>query len=172
MNSGWVSIMGPHPGGSPTLFDMPGGASLYQDPIYSWFNTTGPTGIAFAYGSSFGAAYDDSLLVADFNLPGQIYAFPLDGSRLAFDVADNTAETQLELDQFAIATGFAGRPVATEFGPDGHLYVLSYFDGTIYRIEGPGPSNPVPTSWSPLPLALVLLVSASLVLTNRARRSA
>lgn len=149
MNSGWLAIMGPGP--PPALFDIPGAGSTYSEPEYSWFDTTGPTGIAFAYGSSFGPDYDDKLLVADFNAPSQIYALPLNAARDAIGLADRIAETQAELDAFRIATDFSGRAISTEFGPDGHLYVISLFDGIIYRIRGPG--RPAIPTLPPLALA-------------------
>lgn len=148
MNSGWTAVMGPMPTPTVPLFEMPGGAAVYRDPEYTWLAPTGPTGLAFPAGSSFGPAYEQSVLFADFNLPSQLYALPLDPARTAIDLADRVAESQAELDAFAIATGFTSRVVATEFGPDGHLYVVTYFDGTIRRIEGPGraavPALPAP----------------------------
>jgi glucose/arabinose dehydrogenase len=120
----------------PTLFEMPGGGWAYRDPEYTWFDPTGPTGIAFPHGSTFGHAYDNTLLFADFN-ENQIYAMPLNGSRDGFDLVDKIAETQAELDTFALISNFPNQPVATEFGPDGSLYVVNYFGGIIHKITGP-----------------------------------
>lgn len=162
MNSGWSRIMGPAPAMPPVLFEMPGGNSFYKDPEYTWADTSGPTGIAFPLGSSFGAAYDDTILMADVNSPSQLYAFPLDSNRMALDLADIFAENQTELDGFAIATGFGGGAVTTEFGPDGSLYIVTHFDGTIWRITGPGPSAPAVPLLTGAGHALLFLLVAAL----------
>ena len=46
MNSGWNQIMGPDSRdaqGLGDLFNMPGGASIYSDPEFSWLSTVAPT---------------------------------------------------------------------------------------------------------------------------------
>ena len=160
MNSGWTAVMGPMPEPAVTLFEMPGGASVYRDPEFTWFAPTGPTGVAFPFGTSFGAAYNDKFLFADFNLPSQIYALPLDATRSGLDLSDRYAETQAELDQYRIVTDIDAHGVATEFGPDGSLYVIEHFSGEIFKITGPGqPEVPsVPASGLFLLVVGLLLV--------------
>lgn len=151
-NSGWQTIMGPDPEPSQVgnLFDVPGAGSTYSDPEFSWFNTIAPTGILFPVGSSLGAAFDDVALVGDYNL-GQIYAFPLNGARDAFDlsgftgVGDLVASSGAERDQFLFGAGFGGsfRGVTDlKLGPDAALYVVSIgnaslSNGAIFRVSGP-----------------------------------
>jgi glucose/arabinose dehydrogenase len=140
-NSGWLPLQGPGDPGSAGLFDMPGAGSTYSDPEFSWLIPSGPTGIAFPLHGALGAAYDDVLLFADFNPPAKIYALPLDAQREAADLSafpdlqDLVADTTAELDQLLFASGFNGTIVDLEMGPDGALYVVSHFDGAIWRIH-------------------------------------
>jgi glucose/arabinose dehydrogenase len=144
MNSGWMKLQGPGDPNSVTLFNMPGAGSTYSDPEFAWFVPTGPTGITFPVNSTLGPDYQRSLLFGDFNQPGRIYALPLNLSRTALDTAalpanlrDATADTRAELDPLVFGTGFTGSVLDLEMGPDGALYVATYFDGRIYRISGP-----------------------------------
>jgi glucose/arabinose dehydrogenase len=179
MNSGWESIMGPqarNPLGPGDLFDLPGAGTTYNDPEFSWFDTIGPTSIAFLYGSSLGAEYDDIALVGDTNL-GQLYALPLNPMRdgLALTgipgLADLVADDDTERDALLFGEAF-GVTTDLEVGPDGHLYVVSLSNGAIYRIRGPVGVPALPT-WGPALLVLVLPATALLgLLGSHARRRA
>jgi glucose/arabinose dehydrogenase len=170
MNGGWNRIMGPierEPWHDlDDLFHMPGSGITYRDPEFSLLTPVGITGIVFPYGSRLGPAYDDKLIVAEVNL-GQLYALPLDAERKRFDfsgatgLSDLVADSDAERDQFRIGSGFQS-VTDLELAPDGSLYVVSFFDGTLYRIDGPGSSLPVP-GLAPLglgALALLLLLAA------------
>src|SRR5688572_5339922 len=88
MNGGWQQIAGPDardPEDPSDLFLMPGGAAAYDDPEFSWVDTIAPTALVFPFGSALGANYDETVLVADFNL-GQVYRFPLNAARDALDL--------------------------------------------------------------------------------------
>ncbi|MEO6028797.1 MAG: PQQ-dependent sugar dehydrogenase [Candidatus Binatia bacterium] len=151
MNGGWQQIAGPDardPEGPADLFQMPGGAAVYDDPEFSWVDTIAPTALVFPSGSLLGANYDDSVLVADFNL-GQVYRFPLNPARdaldltaLAGDVQDLVADTAAERDLFRVA--HFNRVTDLKIGPDGALYVVDFVDGAIYRVAAVGP-QPTPT---------------------------
>jgi glucose/arabinose dehydrogenase len=151
-NSGWNQLMGPDardPQGVGNLWNVPDSGLTYKDPEFSWLTTIAPTGIVLPFGSSLGAEYDGQALVGDANL-GQLYAFPLNGGRTAFDLTGFTGVTDLvaddadERNQFRIGSGF-GAITDLEVGPDKHLYVVSLGLGTVYRIQGPGPAPaPVP----------------------------
>jgi glucose/arabinose dehydrogenase len=146
-NSGWEQIMGPDsldPQGTGDLFNMPGGASAYSDPEYSWVATIAPTSIIFPVGSALGVAYDGVVLVGD-NNTGQLYRFPLNTTRTAFNLSDLVADTAAERDQFAIGSGF-GAITDLEIGPDGALYVVSLTNGAIYRISARTGASPTPTA--------------------------
>jgi glucose/arabinose dehydrogenase len=181
-NSGWSQIMGPDARdaqGVGDLWNMPGAGSTYSDPEFSWLATIAPTGIAFPFGSSLGDAYDDVAIVGDSNL-GQLYAFPLDGGRTAFDltgftgVSDLVADDATERNQFRIGSGFA---VITdlEVGPDRNLYVVSHAGGTVYRISGPDP-GPIPVPGLPFAgvvmLGLLLCGAGAIVLGRAPARFA
>lgn len=143
-NSGWEQIMGldaDDPQGPSDLFDMPGTLSTYSDPEFTWFETIAPTAILFPFGSSLGAAYNDVALVGD-NNSGQLFRFPLNASRDAFDFAafpalqDLVADDDNERDLLSIGSGF-GVVTDLEIGPDRALYVVSLSGGSITRIIGP-----------------------------------
>jgi glucose/arabinose dehydrogenase len=51
-------------------------------------------------------------------------------SELVDHVADNKNESLEDL----FATNFQGRITDIQTGPDGNLYILTYFDGKIYKI--------------------------------------
>ena len=159
-NSGWNKIMGPDaldPQGTSDLWNVPGKASTYSDPEFSWFLTIAPTAIALPVGSILGGDYDDKAIVGDFNT-AQLYALPLDAMRNGFDfsgfpaLADGVADDNAQRDQLRIGGGFGGSFNGIsdlEIGPDGALYVVS-IAGSVYRIAGPGP-GPVRTTRPPQP---------------------
>jgi glucose/arabinose dehydrogenase len=172
-NSGWNPIMGPDardPSGPGNLFDMPGAGSTYSDPEFSWFDTIAPTGIAFPQNSSLGPVYEDAALVGDGNL-GQLYAFPLNGTRTGFDVsgitglADLVADSAEERDAVRFGQGF-GLVTDLEMGPDGHLYVVSLSLGRILRVQGPVQIPALPP-WAAL--VLVAMLGTGIALYTRAR---
>ena len=138
-NSGWQDVMGPV--SSPTgLFDMPGAGATYSPPEFTWTDTIAPTAILFPVGSALGATFDDSALIAD-NNPGQLYEFPLNGSRDGFDLAapldDLVADDDGERDLLKIGQGF-GSITDLEVGPDGRVYIVSITNGAIYALPEPG----------------------------------
>jgi glucose/arabinose dehydrogenase len=144
-NSGWNQIMGPDdrdPQNPDDLFDMPGEGSTYDDPEFSWLATVAPTAILFPRG--LGPLYDGVAFVGDAN-NGNLYSFPLNGARTAFDVAGITGLADLvaddldERESVRIGSGFGGITDLKE-GPDGSVYVVSIGLGAIYRISGPGRS--------------------------------
>jgi glucose/arabinose dehydrogenase len=146
-NSGWSRIMGPvirDPEGTVDLWNMPGQGLTYNDPEFSWLDSTAPTGIAFLIGSSWGPAYDQTVIVGD-AIFGAISAFPLNAARDAFvltgGLADLVADNNAERDQVRIGTGFLGivHIVRGLEVPNPHIYVVSINAGTIYRIRGPVP---------------------------------
>ena len=141
-NSGWVPIMGPDnrdPQGVGDLFTMPGGASAYSDPEFSWLVPVAVTAIVFPVGSALGPAYDGTALVGDFNF-GNLYRFPLNAQRTGFDLSgftglsDLVADDATERNRVRLGSNFSGIS-DLEIGPDGALYVVSIGAGTIYRVR-------------------------------------
>ena len=140
-NSGWNQIMGPDARNSQNADDLvqfPN--SHYADPKFSWFDTVGPTAIAFMSSPRLGADYENDLFVGDIN-NGNLYRFRVNGSRNGFDFttsslsSDLVADDNTELQEVILGTGFGGI-TDLKVGPDGLLYVLSFGLGKIFVISG------------------------------------
>jgi glucose/arabinose dehydrogenase len=139
-NSGWIKLMGPLSRNADVnvadqLVNYPG--SHYTDPIFSWKNSIAVTDIEFMKSSVLGQKYKNNIFVGDYN-NGNLYYFELNSTRIGIKpeaglsglVVDN--DNQLSIVTFG--TGF-GAISDIKTGPkDGFLYVLSFDDGSIYRI--------------------------------------
>lgn len=143
-NSGWNPIMGPDsrdPQGPADLFNMPGAGATYSDPEFSWLTTIAPTAVFFPYATTWGASYNDKLLVGDSN-NGNIYSLPLNPGRTGFvltgGLADLVADSVSERNQVRIGQGFSA-VTDIKKGPDDHVYVVSIGNQAVYRIAGPAP---------------------------------
>lgn len=138
-NSGWEQIMGPDardPQGIGDLFQVPG--SQYSDPEFSWFHTVAPTGIVFLNSAQLGEQYQNDIFVGDFNT-GTLYRFKPNVTRKGFDfenpdLADLVADTEGELEELVLGTGFGGIS-DLKVGPDGLLYILSITEGKIFVVS-------------------------------------
>ena len=108
----------------------------YSDPKFSWYDTVGPTAIAFPNFISF-EKYKDWLFVGSTNF-GEIYKFQLDVERDDFIFYDTNLSKDLVLDlkdssnEIIFAT-IPGIITDIKFNDDG-MYVVHYSDGIIYRI--------------------------------------
>jgi glucose/arabinose dehydrogenase len=140
MNSGWNILMGPEsrdPEGdtSADLVDLLS-VSTYSDPEFSFVSPIGITSISFLADSALGPSYDDAVLVGDVNT-GRLYLFRLNGARDGFalsgDLADLVADSAAELAPLLFGSNF-GAVTDIGRGPDGNLYVASFFTGRIHRI--------------------------------------
>lgn len=161
-NSGWLPLMGPDardPQGTGNLFAMPGGASAYSDPEFSWLSPVAVTGIVFPTGGALGPAYDDVVLVGAFNT-GHVYRLPLDAGRAAFDLGDVegledlVADSSGERDLLRLGSGFGGISQLLR-APDGSIHVVSVGSGAIYRIRALNPPTPSATATAtPTPYAV------------------
>ncbi len=142
-NSGWESIMGPDSrdpqNANQDLYVAPG--SHYADPLFSWLNTVGPTAIVFLNSTQLGAQYQNDVFVGDIN-NGNLYHFVpnanRDGFVLAGSLADKVADNSAEFNAVFFGENFGGI-TDLKVGPDGNLYVSSFFNGVVYRIM---PANP------------------------------
>lgn len=159
-NSGWLRIMGPadrDAQGTGDLVNLP--ESAYSDPEFSFLAPIGITSVQFLYGSSWGAAYDDAVLIGGSNGTNneQLYLLRLNAARDGFvltgSLADLVADSAGERNSLVFGEGF---PVTTAMtrGADGAMYVTSLAGGTIYRIA----PVPEPTTWLTLALGLGVLV--------------
>jgi glucose/arabinose dehydrogenase len=119
------------------------GRGIYSDPEFVWqYPTVAPTALRFLNSTELGLAYENDLFVGSWNT-GNIYHFDLskDRTNLALNgsLADRVANTPEETGRnIMFGQGF-GPVVDIEVGPDGHLYVLSYYnslvEGTIFKIS-------------------------------------
>lgn len=137
-NSGWQMIMGPdarNANNASGLFMLSG--AHYADPKFSWKRTVGPTAIVFLNSTELGAQYENDVFVGDIN-NGNLYHFEPNGERNGFvlsgSLGDGVADKTSELAKVLLGGGFNGI-TDLKVGPDGLLYVLSFFDGAIYRIS-------------------------------------
>jgi aldose sugar dehydrogenase len=113
-----------------------GGRGIYSMPEFVWNKTVGPTALLFLNSDRLGKRYENDLFVGDIN-NGIIYHFELNKERTVFNLtgplADNVANKIEETKNIIFAKGFGGI-TDMDVGPDGYLYVLSYAQGTVYRI--------------------------------------
>lgn len=138
-NSGWKLTIGPisESGISQNdLVNFPD--SNYKDPIISFRNSIGITDIEFLNSDKLGTEYANNAFVGDISY-GNLYRFELTEERVDFKFSDPGLEDRVidnnkELDSLIFGEGFSGI-TDIKTGPDGLLYVLSFEDGTIYRIS-------------------------------------
>jgi glucose/arabinose dehydrogenase len=112
--------------------------SNYKDPILSFVDSFGITDIEFLNSDKLGTEYSNNAFVGDLAY-GNLYRFQLNVERTDFNLDapgldDRVVDNDEELDSILFAQGFAG-VTDIKTGPDGLLYVLSFDDGTIYRIS-------------------------------------
>ena len=145
-NSGWRAIMGPSDRDSlskevpewadlSTLNPKPFENFVYSDPEFSWNGVVGPTAIAFPDEDSF-RKYSDWLFIGDFH-NGRIYNFQLNADRTGFvfsnpELSDLVLDIDDKKDEILFAEGFQG--VSDIKFHDGAMYVVSFGDGSIYKI--------------------------------------
>jgi len=153
-NSGWDKIMGPTSlsdnDSNIKLFSLNG--SHYSDPRFTWTVPIGVTAIEFFSSSGFGDNYKNNIFVGDIN-NGNIYYFRINNNdnrtTLSFvntsniddsvnpqyyGLDDLVADNKEEANQVLFATNFEGRITDIKTGPDGNLYVLTYFDGKLCSV--------------------------------------
>ncbi len=147
-NSGWSKIMGPISRNNNTsvsdLVVLNG--SHYSDPEFSWRQPVGVTDIEFLESSLLGNDLENNIFVGDIN-NGILYFLKIDSNRSGIDINNSVLDSKNEkglqdlvvddkdeLEKVIFAKGFDGRITDIETGLDGNLYILTYFDGSIYRI--------------------------------------
>ncbi len=147
LNSGWVKIMGPDKRDASyaengfqvfdaeDLFYLPG--SHYRDPEFSWLAPVGVTALEFLRSRKFYPSERNAMFVGDIN-GGRLFYFQLTPSRDELELfggtLDKVADTLEERNQHVVGTGFAGI-TDIKIGPDGYAYIVSYFNGAVYRIR-------------------------------------
>ena len=148
-NSGWSKIMGPISRSNNTLLSdliMLNG-SHYSDPEFSWRSPVGITDLEFLESPRFGKDLENNIFVGDIN-NGNLYLFKVNSNRTGIDIQksvisdenakglqDLVGDNKNELEKIIFAKNFEGRITDIETGMDGNLYILTYFDGRIYKIS-------------------------------------
>ena len=137
-NGGWELIKGPLSKNNYTLKDLvslPG--SYYGDPVFSWKDTIGVTGIEFMKSSALGEKYLNNLFVGEFT-KGNLNFFKLNETRTGFEfdrnqseLADSIADNKDEASKVIFGSGF-GRITDIKTGPDGFLYIVDLGYGEIH----------------------------------------
>ena len=120
--------------------------SHYSDPEFSWRLPVGVTDIEFLASSLLGDDLENNIFVRDIN-NGNLYFLKIDSNRSGINInnsvldrgnekglQDLAGDDKDELEKVIFAKGFDGRITDIETGLDGNLYILTYFDGSIYRI--------------------------------------
>jgi glucose/arabinose dehydrogenase len=164
-NSGWQVVMGPLSRNSNdtdsilrdklVLFPW----AYYSDPVISWKEVVAPTAIEFINSSKLGEAYKDNIFVGDHN-NGNLYFLKVNNTRNGIsldadnnggfiiqqqhnrlvsanstvDLSDLVVDNNDELSTIVFGKGF-GSITDIKTGPDGYVYVVSFHDGILYRIQ-------------------------------------
>lgn len=157
-DSGATRVFGPladprQAGNASQLILLPG--AVYVDPAFSWWRTVGVTGIAHLHGSALGEAFDDAIIVGNFNT-GYLWLLRLNPARdgfvlqhpgLAGRVDDRSSFTAdpvgTPAQELLLGTGFGGVYSGALFvlrSPDGLVYVLTY-SGSLYRLSRACPAD-------------------------------
>ena len=132
---------------------------MYKNPEFSWELPVGVTSLEFVDSNMF-KKYKNWLFVADSH-NGNIYKFKLNSDRTGFvfnsshlednivnilskpaGITEDTDLTRIDystflvepMDEILFGKNF-GIISDITFGPDGSLYVISFLDGTIYKIS-------------------------------------
>jgi glucose/arabinose dehydrogenase len=136
-NSGWKIVQGMVPSDySLTDLVMFNEESHYSNPEFTWAEPVNPTALEFLDSSALGQQYENDMFVGDTS-SGTIYRFELNENRSAFVLEgaldDTVANTPEEAEDVIFGTGFGGI-TDIKTGPDGYLYILSFVDGTLFRV--------------------------------------
>jgi aldose sugar dehydrogenase len=109
----------------------------YIEPKFSFYVPIGITSIEFPHGQSF-EKYKNHVFVGDFNT-GKIYKFQLNSNRDGFNFHENNLKDLVydegdKNDEIIFVKGIPGGISDIVFKNDG-MYVLSIFEGSIYKIS-------------------------------------
>ncbi|MDQ3851841.1 MAG: PQQ-dependent sugar dehydrogenase [Thermoproteota archaeon] len=137
-NSGWKVVQGMVPPDYNLTTDliMFNEESYYSNPEFTWTEPVNPTALEFLNSNALGQQYENDMFVGDTS-NGTIYRFELNENRSAFVLEgaldDSVANTPEEAEDAIFGTGF-GSITDIKTGPDGYLYILSFVDGTLFRV--------------------------------------
>ncbi|MDQ3903790.1 MAG: PQQ-dependent sugar dehydrogenase, partial [Thermoproteota archaeon] len=151
-NSGWNKIMGKSSmeAFNPNDLEYFNGTGRYNDPIFEWFIPIGVTDLVFIPSDALGKQYKGNLFVGDIN-SGYLYRFLLNQSRTGLvlngSISDGIANNNIEKREAAFAN-LNGSIADLEIGPDGLLYIVSFSNGKIIRLQ---PIETALTGAAPIP---------------------
>jgi len=167
-NSGWMHVMGPVDRDNPDINGIqtvppPFENFIYSDPEFSFERPVAVTAIEFPDGDSF-EKYSDWLFVGDYN-NGRIYKFQLNSERTGFifsnpELSDLVLDDNDEIDEILFAEGF--QTISDIEFHDDAMYVVSIFDGSIYKIYEPTEAEANKTAQDTI-LTLILVVIVMVV---------
>ena len=167
-NSGWMHVMGPVDRDNPDIDGIqivppPFENFVYSDPEFSFERPVAVTAIEFPDEDSF-ERYSDWLFVGDYN-NGKIYKFQLNSDRTGFvfsnpELSDLVLDDNDEIDEILFAKGF--QTISDIEFHDDVMYVVSIFDGSIYKIYEPTEEEVNKTAQDTI-LTLILVVTAIIV---------
>ena len=118
----------------------------FKDPELSWKYEVAPGGIGFLDGRKLGRRYEGDLFMAgarDLLEGGHLFRIELSGDRRSVDpddprledrVADNVNKWEITESESLLFGRNFGVGTDVQTGPDGHLYVVSLSNGTVYEI--------------------------------------
>ena len=110
------------------------GKGNYSIPELYWNGSVGLTALRFLNSEKLGTNYQNDMFVGDYL--GRIYHFELNKERTEIDhrtiAADRMVGSNSKDNIFA--EGFES-VTDIKLGPDGYLYIISFYDGSIYRIS-------------------------------------
>ena len=111
-----------------------GGKGKYSNPELIWNKTIGITSLRFINSDKLGMEYKNDMLVGDYY--GNIYHFELNKNRKNFSDREQILDriVNASTGRNVFASGFDA-VTDIKIGPDGYPYVLSFYNGTIYRIS-------------------------------------
>jgi aldose sugar dehydrogenase len=108
----------------------------YSHPEFTWNIPVAVTSIKFLNSDKLGKEYENDLFVGD-HKNGRLYHFELNENRtelvLNETLNDKVADSDTELKDVILGNGF-NSITDIEVGPDGYLYILSIYEGKIFRI--------------------------------------
>jgi aldose sugar dehydrogenase len=148
-NSGWKQVMGlavdeeDNDAFNPdNIVDFDGKGS-YSDPELVWRNTVGPTALIFLHSDKLGSQYQNDMFVGDVH-GSRLYHFKLNEERTDLILPESHAASRVietpqesELSGIVLGEGFGGI-TDLEVGPDGYLYIVSIYQGKIFKVVPAG----------------------------------
>lgn len=139
-NSGYGTIQGLsiYFPSSPSALIYFNGSGRYSDPEFVWEQKAVPTGLKFLTSDKLGKEYLNDIFVGGFN-DGRLYHFDLNDERTGLLLPSQLSSKVLKTlnstgnEDIVFGTGFGGISNLA-ISPDGYLYIVSFVNGSIYKI--------------------------------------